>query len=105
MTTKGWEICAHFKDGSTDFISLKYLKQSYPIELADFSQLYGIREEAAFAWWIPYVERKRKSMISKLKSKYLQRTHKYRIRIPNSLKQAYEFDEENGNKPWTDVIK
>ena len=44
-------------------------------------------------------------MISKLKSKYWQRTHKYGIRIPKSLKKAYDFDEENVDKLWTYGIK
>ena len=98
MTTKGWKICVLWKDGSTDWIALKDLKIYYPIGLADFAQLHGIHEEAAFSRWIPYVERKRKAMISKMKSKYWQRTHKYGIKIPKSVKEAYKFDEENGNK-------
>ena len=105
MTTKGWEICVLWKDGSYNWIALKDIKQSYPIVLADFAQLHGIHEEAYFEWWIPYVERKKKDMIYKLKSKYWQRTHKYKIKIPKSVKEAYEFDEENGNKLWTDGIK
>ena len=44
-------------------------------------------------------------MISKLKSKYWQITHKYGIKIPRSVKKGFEFDEENGNKLWTDGIK
>ena len=40
-----------------------------------------------------------------LKSKYWQRTHKYGIRIPKSLKKAYDFDEENVDKLWTYGIK
>ena len=44
-------------------------------------------------------------MISKLRSKYWQNTHKYRIKIPKSEKEAYDFDEKNGNKFWTDGIK
>ena len=31
--------------------------------------------------------------------------HKYRIKIPKSVKEAYEFDEENGNKLWKYEIK
>ena len=50
MTTKGWEICVLWKYGSTNWIALKDLKQSYPIQLADFAQLHGIHEEAAFEW-------------------------------------------------------
>ena len=67
--------------------------------------LYGIHEEAAFAWWIPYVKRKRKAIISKLKSKYWQRTHKYEIKIPKYVKEAYKFDGDNGNTLFTDGIK
>ena len=44
-------------------------------------------------------------MIFKLKFKYWQRTHKYGIKIPKSVKETYEFDEDNGNKLWTDGIK
>ena len=43
MSTKGWEICVLWKNGPTDWIALKDLKQYYPIELADFDQLHGIR--------------------------------------------------------------
>ena len=43
-------------------------------------------------------------MVSKLKSKYWQRTHKYGIKMPNSEEEAYKFDEDNRNKLWTDVI-
>ena len=105
MTTEGWEICALWKDGSTDWITLKDLKQSYPTELSDFSQLHGIHEEADFACWIPYIERKIKVMISKLRSKYWQRTYKYVINISKSVNESYEFDKENGNKLWTNGIK
>ena len=77
MTTKGWGICVFWKYVSTDWIALKDIKQSYPIELDEFAQLHGINEEAAFALWIPYIDRKRKSMISKLNFKHWQRIHKY----------------------------
>ena len=43
-------------------------------------------------------------MISKLKSKYWQRTHKYIIKISTSVKETYKFDEENRNKLWADGI-
>ena len=31
ITTHGWEICVMWKDGSTDWVALKDLKQSYPV--------------------------------------------------------------------------
>ena len=63
MTTKSWEICVCWKDGSTDWIAMKDIKKSYPIDLANFAQMYGINEEPAFAWWFPYVEKRRKTII------------------------------------------
>ena len=44
-------------------------------------------------------------MISKLKSKYWQITHKYGIKISKYIKDAYKFDEKNGKKLWIDGIK
>ena len=36
-TTRGWEICVRWKDGSHEWIALKDLKQSYPVELAEYA--------------------------------------------------------------------
>ena len=49
ITTKGWEFCIQWKDGSTSWVSLKDLKLSHPVELADYARLNSIGEEAAMA--------------------------------------------------------
>ena len=41
----------------------------------------------------------------KLKSEYLRRTHKYRLRVPNCVKEAREIDDDNGNILWMDTNK
>ena len=97
MTTKGQELCVNWKDGSSNWVALKDLKESYPIELAQYSINNNIDHHPAFAWWVPYVEKKKKIIISKIKSKYWQRTQKYGIRIPKSVKEANELDKINGN--------
>ena len=104
-TTQGWEICVQWKDGSTNWIALKDLKDSYPVDLAEYAVINKIQNEPAFAWWVPYVLRKRKIIIAKLRSKYLDKTHKYGIRIPKSMKQAKNIDEETGNTLWMDAIR
>ena len=104
-TTRGWELYVQWKDGSGDWVSLKDLKDSYPIELAQYAVDNNLQTEAAFAWWVPYVQRKRRLIIGKLKSKYWQRTHKYGIRIPKSIEEAKAIDEENGNTLWMDAIR
>ena len=53
-TTKGWELCVEWRDGSTDWVSLKDIKNSYPVEAAMYACDNNIHEEPAFAWWVPY---------------------------------------------------
>jgi len=43
-TTRGWGFLIKWKDGSTDWILLKDLKESYPVKLAHYAtHKYGIR--------------------------------------------------------------
>ena len=37
-------------------------------------------------------------------SKYWQKTHKYGVKIPISVKEAMQIDKENGNTKWWDAI-
>jgi hypothetical protein len=53
-TTKGWKLCVKWKDGSTSWERLADLKESNPMELADYAVAHGIDIEPAFAWWVPY---------------------------------------------------
>jgi hypothetical protein len=34
-TTRGWSLLVSWKDGSSDWMPLKYLKDSYPIQIAE----------------------------------------------------------------------
>ena len=104
LTTRGWELCVQWKDGSTNWIALKDLKDSYPLELADYAIDNKLQDEPAFAWWVHYTRKKRTAIIAKVKSKYWQRTHKYGIRVPKTIKEAYEIDEEEGNLLWHNAV-
>jgi len=103
-TTKGWEILVQWKDGSTTWVKLKDVKDSNPVQLAEYAVHMRIAEEPAFAWWVPYVLKKRNRIIAKVKSKYWLRTHKFGIRIPKSVEEAKRLDESNGNTLWWDAI-
>ena len=85
-------------------IALKDLKNSYPIELAEYAINNNIQDEPAFAWWVPYRLKKRKAIISKVKSKYWQHTHLYGLCMPKSVKEALEIDKENRDSLWLDDI-
>ena len=87
-TTRGWELMVEWRDGSSDWVALKDLKDSYPVELAIYARDHKIENEPAFAWWVPYTLRKQKRILQKVKSKYWARTHKYGIRIPKNIREA-----------------
>ena len=55
-----------------------------------------LTEEPAFKWWVPH--------ISKVKSQYWQTTHKFGIRLPHSIEEALEVDEQTGTNFWQQVI-
>ncbi|CAJ1941927.1 unnamed protein product, partial [Cylindrotheca closterium] len=104
-TTAGWDFYVTWKDGSSNWIPLKDMKESFPIEVADYAISKDIQDEPAFAWWVPHVVRKRTRFLGKVKSKYWERTHKYGIRIPKSIREAIEIDKENGDTLWQDSIQ
>jgi hypothetical protein len=81
------------------------LKDSNPIEVAEYAVANKLVTEPAFAWWVPTVLRQRDRNISKVRSRYLLRTHKFGIEVPKSVKRALEIDEETGTTFWRDAIE
>jgi hypothetical protein len=92
-TTKGWKLLVSWKDGSTLWVPLKDMKDSFPVEVVEYAMINEILEEPAFAWWAKHVLRKRNRIIKKVKSRYRDRTHKYGgILLPKSIKEALLID-------------
>jgi hypothetical protein len=42
-TTKGWKLCVLWKDGTTSWESLKDLKESFPIQVAEFAHSHYLQ--------------------------------------------------------------
>ena len=53
-TTVGWKVLVRWKGGAESWIDLKDMKESHPVELAEFAKARGIDQEPAFALWVPY---------------------------------------------------
>ena len=104
-TTKGWKLLVQWADSSETWIPLKDLKESHPVELAEFAKSRGIQAEPAFAWWVPYVLRKRDIILSKVNARLRKTTHKYGIELPTSVEHALELDNANGNTLWRDAYE
>jgi len=106
--TIGWQICCQWKDGSTSWENLSDLKESHPLETAEYAMTIGIDCKPAFNWWVPYVLKKCDRIISlvrKLTLCYLKRTHKFGIEVPKTVKdEALKLDPKNGNTLLADAI-
>ncbi len=48
--TYGWKICCQWKDGSMPWESLKDLKESHPLEMAEYAVPQGIDHKPVFNW-------------------------------------------------------
>lgn len=106
-TTKGVELCCKWKDESTSFQPLSLLKESHPVEVAEFAVAMGIEDEPAFNWWVKPVLKRRDRIIAsvtKRQARYLKQRFKFGIEVPRSVDEAYELDKKNGNTFWADAI-
>ena len=104
-TTIGWQLKVLWRDGTEQWIPLKDLKESNPIEVAEYAKAKDIATEPAFRWWLPHVLKRRDRLISAVKSRVKKTTHKYGIEVPTSVQHAFELDRKNGNTFWRDAIK
>ena len=57
-TTKGWHLCVQWEDGTTTWEILSDLKESHPIQVAEYSLAQRIGHEPAFNWWVTHVLKK-----------------------------------------------
>ena len=64
FTTKGWYLNVQWKDGTQQWIPLKDLKESNPVELAEYAERNGLTEEPAFAWWVSHTLQKRDRIVA-----------------------------------------
>ena len=86
-----------WKNGVEQWIPLKDMKESYPIETAEYAQARKLHDEPAFRWWVPYTLKKRSTIVSKVRTRVRKVTHKYGIEVPRTVQQAYTIDELNNN--------
>ena len=83
------------------------LKESFPVQVAEYAIRQEVDHEPAFNWWVTHVLKKRDRIIALVKQqgdRYWKRTHKYGIEIPKNWKDCKRIDDENGNTMWQDAV-
>ena len=48
-TTRGWSLLVSWKDGSSDWVPLRDLKDAYPIQIAEYAMANQIANEPVFS--------------------------------------------------------
>lgn len=93
-----------WKDGYEQWQSLAKMKESYPIETAEFARAKGIDRKREFKYWVPFVLRKRDLNVGKVAARYDVSNVKYGVKIPRTVKEAHQFDIENKDHLWDKAI-
>eukprot|EP00978_Attheya_sp_CCMP212_P027633 scaffold93029_cov53-Attheya_sp.AAC.5 len=104
-TTIGWKLPVKWKDSSSDWLPLSDLKESYPVQTAEYAVANKIENKPAFAWWVKETIKRRDWIISQAKTRYQKHTHKFRIDVPKHVADALAMEKCNGNTLWEDSIK
>ena len=99
-STAGWSFLVQWRDGEEQWVPLRILKESNPIEVAEYVVANSMEDEAAFSWWVPFTLKQRDRIISAVNSRVRKSTHKYGIEVPDSVEHALRLDRENGNTYW-----
>ena len=87
-TTKVWDFLCLWKYGSTTWAPLKYLKESNPVDIAEYVVGNRIYEEAAFDWWVTYNLKKRDHRTAKVIACFLKKSYKFGVEVPISVEEA-----------------
>ena len=77
------------------------------MQTAKYAATNDIDTEPAFNYWVPHTLKKRDriiSLVKKLQTRYLKKTHKFGIEMPKTVKEASKLDAKNGDTKWMDAI-
>jgi hypothetical protein len=104
-TTKGWHLFVEWKDVTTSWERLAAIKESNPVEVAEYAATKILLNSPAFIWWAPRVLQKRTRIISAVTKRYHKRTHRFGIEVPKSWDDCVKLDTENYNTLWQDAVR
>ena len=75
LLTAGWQLCVQWKVGSTSWENLANLKKLHPIKCAEYAVSQNLQAKPVFNWWVSYVMKKRKHIISLVNRRPVKRLY------------------------------
>ena len=97
VTTKGWMLQVDWMDGTNAWIPLSVLKESNPLETAQYAKSRGLLDEPAFAWWTKHVIKKADRIVKATTHRAVKKKIKFGIVVPDTYEEAMELNRQNGN--------
>ena len=103
-STKRWKICIAWQDRTLSWHSLSNVKNSYLLHLAEYAVKNQLDKEPAFSWWIKTTLKHKRTFIKAAKRRFAKRTHKFGIKVPQTVLEALEIDKQTKTTFWRDMI-
>ena len=94
ITTKGWDLYVEWDNGTGSWIPLRDLKESNPIQVAEYAQSRNISHLPAFAWWVSHILKKRDRIVKSVSKRTKQSKLKFGIKVPVTPEEAIQLDNE-----------
>jgi hypothetical protein len=101
-TTKGWQICVDWKEGTTNWERLADLKESNPVEVSEYAATKILIDTPGGP---QYVLQKHTRIIADVTKHYHKRTHTFGIEVTKSWDDCVKLDKENDNTLWQDTAR
>ena len=74
------------------------------MEVAGFSSAIVIESEPTFVCWVPFILRKRDSIIASVNKRTKRVSHNYGVQIPSTVQETFDLDESNSDTLWSDAL-
>jgi hypothetical protein len=104
-TTKGWQLCVEWKDGTISRERLTDLKEINHVEFAEYAVSNNLGDAQVFVWWVPHVLKKRSPIIAAVTKRYHNQTHKFGVEVPKNWDDCVRIDRDNDNTLWQDALR
>ena len=107
QSTTGWKLCVLWKDSSTSWENISDLKESHPIETAEYAVSQSLEREPSFNFWVPIFLKKRALVVSLVKQRserYLKYNQNYGFNLTKTVEEELMSHKVNGNMLWSDAI-
>ena len=88
ITTKDWELKVGWANRTSSWLPMCEVKNASPVKTAEYAVAAKIDQEPAFKWWVSKTLKKHQAIVTKVKSRYWQTSHKFGVELPHSVEEA-----------------